>query len=243
MKIYPISSPENSKFRTWLSLQTAKGIKKEGLCLVSGPKLLSELRSAEALICVDSQQIESLPQLCETAFMLSPTLFRELDTLGTHHPLAVVRTPEVANFDFETPPVGIEIVVPFSDPGNLGAVIRSAAAFGVSRVILTEESANPFLPRAIRGSSGSCFKVPLARASSIKNCKEGVGLDMVGPPIHEFHFTKNTRLVVGEEGQGLPPGFRGTRVHIPIHPGSESLNALAAASIALYLSCSSKIKS
>lgn len=234
MKTHVLSSPDNSKFLVWKSLLTSKGIKEHGLCLVSGEKVLHELESADCVLGSSHEELEVYGSLSQTGFVLEPRLFKELDVMGTHHPIAVMNTPKIHTLDPQSLPNGLEIVVPLSDPTNLGAVIRSAAGFGASRVILTTESANPFLPRATRASSGSCFKMQFAKIEGLNTLTHGVGLDMAGPSLYEFKFPKDCRIVVGEEGRGLPSAFSGTRVRIPISKNTESLNATVAASLALY---------
>ena len=63
--------------------------------------------------------------------------------------------------DDEPWPDGCTLFVPFQDPENVGAVIRSAAAFGVARVVLLREAAHPFHPRSSRAAGPALFQVPL----------------------------------------------------------------------------------
>lgn len=234
MRIHAINSLDNTKFHTWKSLQTAKGIKAEGLCLVSGQKILAELKTADCLLATSAEALEAYASLCQTGFVLDSKLFRELDTFGTHGVLAVVPTPKIHGFDFASEPEGLEVVAPLSDPSNLGALIRSCGAFGVSKIILTTETANPFLPKSLRASSGLVLSARLYRGGALSDCKQGVGLDMDGLLMTEHKFSRNCRLVLGEEGQGLKKAFEGLHLKIPIDPSAESLNAMAAASIAMY---------
>lgn len=235
--MFEIESKHNPKFKKWLSLLESKGIRKEGLCIVSGEKLLRELISQQPDI------IEDILLPPKSAFTiedfrttrLSSPLFQELDVVGTRSPLAVVRTPAVAEW---TPgkPQGLEIIVSLGDPSNLGALLRSAEAFGARRVILTRECASPFLPKAIKGSSLASLRLPLAQTGSIKDLKldEGYALDMEGEDLASFKWPKDAFLVLGEEGQGLPQALNLKRLKIPIARATESLNATVAASIALY---------
>ena len=98
---------------------------------------------------------------------LSDPLFKELDVSGTHAPLLLVRVPEIEPWSDDDPwPEGCTLFVPFQDPENVGAVIRSAAAFGVARVVLLRESAHPFHPRSSRAAGPALFQVPLALGSA-----------------------------------------------------------------------------
>ncbi len=131
------------------------------------------------------------------------------------------------------------------DPGNVGAVLRSAQAFGASSVALGPGTADPYSPKAVRASMGGVFAVPLARAT---------GRDLPGTKIalvprtgqalaelwrstlaYDRSGAKEFTLFVGSERDGLPDEVvAGADVvaHIPI--ATESLNAAMAATIALY---------
>jgi TrmH family RNA methyltransferase len=125
------------------------------------------------------------------------------------------------------------------DPGNLGAVLRSAAAFGFQEALLGPGCADPFSPRALRGSMGAAFLMPLRRVDRLEpDAGRWFALDG-GPgavPLAEADLSEPLRLWVGNEGHGwagvdLPPALR--RLAIPIQ-GVESLNAAVAAGIACY---------
>jgi RNA methyltransferase, TrmH family len=121
------------------------------------------------------------------------------------------------------------------DPGNVGAVLRSALAFGAGSVVLGPNCADPFGPKAVRASMGAIFAMPVARGevgdlpgeTTALVAREGDPLR--GPAQGEVS------LVVGAEREGLPPDVVATcdRVaHIPIV--FESLNAAMAATVAMY---------
>jgi TrmH family RNA methyltransferase len=122
------------------------------------------------------------------------------------------------------------------DPGNVGAVVRSARAFGASSVLLGPGCADPFGPKAVRASMGAIFEMGVAQVASVAELPgERValvghaGAALAGPA------TGDVSLLVGAERTGLPADVVAAcdRVaHIPI--ASESLNAAMAASIALY---------
>ena len=121
------------------------------------------------------------------------------------------------------------------DPGNVGAVLRSALAFGAGSVVLGPDCADPFGPKAVRASMGAVFAVPVARAPVAALPGErvalvaGAGEALRGPAPGE------ATILVGAERAGLPDEVVAEcdRVaHIPI--ASESLNAAMAATVALY---------
>jgi TrmH family RNA methyltransferase len=124
------------------------------------------------------------------------------------------------------------------DPGNVGAILRSAQAFGASSVALGAGTADPFSPKAVRASMGAVFAVPLAKAAAIDSLP-GAKVALVpgaGTALPELSTVpQELTLLVGAERDGLPGDVVGAAdqvVHIPIQ--SESLNAAMAAAIALY---------
>jgi TrmH family RNA methyltransferase len=121
------------------------------------------------------------------------------------------------------------------DPGNVGTVVRSAAAFGASSVVLGPDCADPYGPKAVRASMGAVFAVPLARAEIDALPGEKVALvARSGEPLRGV-APGSVSLLVGAERDGLPGDVvaRADRVaHIPI--AGDSLNAAMAATVALY---------
>lgn len=229
-----IESAQNPKYRRWLSLLESKGIKKEGLAILSGEKLVRELLEQDPSRVADILVGPKMEHPKATYRLASP-LFRELDVIGTKAPLAVVRAPSLPAWE-PAPPRGLELVVAMSDPSNLGAILRSALAFGASRVILARESASPYLPKALKAASLATFRLEIAVAGSLEELtlEHAYGLDMEGENIRDFSWPRDLYLVVGEEGRGLPSGLALKRLKIPMNEGVESLNATVAASLALY---------
>jgi TrmH family RNA methyltransferase len=123
------------------------------------------------------------------------------------------------------------------DPGNVGAVLRSAEAFGVDSVALGPGSADPFGPKAVRASMGAVFAVPLARAGEIAELP-GTLIALAaarGEPLESVQRGDAVTAMIGAEREGLPEEViaAADRVaQIPIQ--TESLNAAMAATIAVY---------
>lgn len=234
-----ISSAHNPKYRRWLSLLEAKGIRKERCAIVSGEKLVTELLDqaphiVEDIILPPKGTLEVVgPRMYRLG---TGALFKELDVVGTKYPLAVVRTPDIEEWNPTVKPRGLELIVAMSDPSNLGAILRSAEAFGATRVILSKESASPFLPKALKASGLASLRIPLAAAGALGELPlaHGYALDMDGISIDGFEWPKDIYLVLGEEGRGVPDSLALKRIKIPISPATESLNATVAGSIALF---------
>jgi TrmH family RNA methyltransferase len=123
-----------------------------------------------------------------------------------------------------------------SDPGNVGAVLRSAQAFGASAVALGPGSADPFSPKAVRASMGAIFAVPLARVKDVAQLpgRKIALLAGEGRPLRELE-SEDVTLLVGAEREGLPAevvAAADETAQIPIR--THSLNAAMAATVALY---------
>jgi TrmH family RNA methyltransferase len=122
------------------------------------------------------------------------------------------------------------------DPGNVGAVLRGALAFGAASVVLGPGCADPYSPKAVRASMGAIFAVALAKVDDL-GALPGRKVALVaraGRAIWEAPRPPLT-LLVGAERDGLPPHLLAACdevAHIPI--ASESLNAAMAATVALY---------
>ena len=241
-----IESARNETFRKILGLTTSKGLRKEGLLLLSGEKLVHEYLKNPHLPVAYEIRTEAMPSLDSHIrgdgaefICLAPGLFDQVDILGTHYNILVLHQPPVRTLNtdetFNYRPTGLEVATPTGDPGNLGALLRSCEAFGVRSVLLTAEAAHPFLPKTIKASAGSALRISLTHTPALQfYAPECLALDMSGVSIDEFVWPDNGLLLVGEEGQGLghrTDYFR-NRIRIPTS-GVESLNVVVAASIAL----------
>jgi tRNA(Leu) C34 or U34 (ribose-2'-O)-methylase TrmL len=241
-----VSSPSNPTFQSLLVLLSGRGIRKQGRALIAGGKIVAEVlarvpRHALAWIT----PLGGPPPPPEHAgnlewLRLADALFKKLDIFGTYAPMLLVRVPEMRAWADDAPwPVGCTLFVPFQDPENVGAVIRSAAAFGVARVVLLREAAHPFHPRSARAAGPALFQVVLEAGPSIAELRiigaPFYSLASDGALLQETRWPERFGLIAGLEGPGLPePLRRGPRLRIAITPGVESLNAAAAVAIALY---------
>ena len=259
-----ITSAENAVYRQLHDTLASKGIKKHETFLVFGERAVRDTLARhpglirDLIICQGTADdivspIRALAaEVAKAApaaahLTLSKALFGELDLFGTRFPLLALRSPEIDEANLNEAPKGLEILCALGDPSNVGALLRSAAAFGASRVILLKECASPLHPKAVRAASASTLATRLSRGPSIQDVITGavpgrtIALDMSGKPLPGFTWPTDVRLLLGEEGQGVPGrDLAGDRdsglefVSIPMQEGIESLNATIAASIAMY---------
>ena len=243
-EIREITSSSNPTYRRLRAVLAGPGIREHGEAILAGVRIRDDVvgRFPEQVLGWLTPA-EGSPPPSETIpwIRMADPLFKELDVAGTHAPLLLVRVPEIKRWSDEDPwPLGCTLFVPFQDPENVGAVIRSAAAFGVARVVLLKEAAHPFHPRSSRAAGPALFQVPLQVGPRLADLRASaaplIAMDTTGPELSDAPFPDRFGLVVGVEGPGLPSHLRaGKRRRIAMQPGVESLNAAAAAAIALYV--------
>jgi RNA methyltransferase, TrmH family len=123
------------------------------------------------------------------------------------------------------------------DPGNVGTLVRSAAALGPAFVALSQGCADPTGPKALRASMGALFRMPLLAFDDAPGRRIAL-VAHGGVPMEELDLSGPTTFVLGAEREGLPESVVlatcEKRAMIPLAPGSESLNVATAGAIALY---------
>jgi 16S rRNA (guanine527-N7)-methyltransferase len=239
-----ITSDQNPLFKDLKKLLTGRGIRKSGQALVSGAKPIAELLVRHPQRCAAwlSRDDQAPPPPQSPGHLqwiqLAPALFAALDTFGTHTPMLLVTLPDIRPWEagegFEN---GCNLLIPFQDPENVGAAIRSAAAFGAAQVILLAESAHPFHPKSLRASGGAVLSVSLRQGPALDKLPEDLpilALSAEGADLRQASFPEAFGLLAGLEGPGLPEPWRRRALRIPIGSEVESLNAAAAVSVALY---------
>ncbi len=245
-EVRDIQSPANATFKHLAALQSSRGVRRAGMALVAGVRPVQEILRDFPERCVawvgDSTVTPPQDIPAELAwYRAQRDLFRRLDVSGTGGPLLLVRVPEFPPWTEADWAPGCTLFIPFQDPENVGASLRSAAAFGVERVVLLEEAAHPFHPKSARAAGGSplmrlrFYRGPALRALQPEKFPI-LALSTAGRDLAGFDFPAIFGLLPGLEGPGLPPAFRGPEaLRIPVAPGVESLNAATATAIALYV--------
>ena len=129
-----------------------------------------------------------------------------------------------------------------SDPGNLGTIIRTAEASGVSGVILLKGTVDPYSPKVVRSTMGSIFRMPLyfCEIKDLQNLSE---YDIVATvldakeSLYEAEFGEKNAIVIGNEAHGISDDvikMAQKRIKIPMEGKSESLNASVAGAVVMY---------
>ena len=131
-----------------------------------------------------------------------------------------------------------------ADAGNVGTILRSASAVGLTHVVLSGHGADPYSGKVVRAGMGAHFRLKILQNQwpellpHLAEYSQIVGtVPRGGQTIYEIDWSKQTALLVGSEAHGLSPDAREAATgfaHIPMAPGVESLNAAVVASIALF---------
>ncbi|MFA6278505.1 MAG: 23S rRNA (guanosine(2251)-2'-O)-methyltransferase RlmB [Candidatus Paceibacterota bacterium] len=142
--------------------------------------------------------------------------------------------------------IAVAILAEVQDPHNVGAVIRSAAAFGLSAVLIPEHNQAPITGTVVKSSAGMAFRVPLVSIGNVNNTIKTLkekgfwiyGLAMDGATaLGSEVFDAPTAFVIGNEGAGIREKTLvacDVTLAIPMHARTESLNAAASAAVVFY---------
>jgi 23S rRNA (guanosine2251-2'-O)-methyltransferase len=146
-----------------------------------------------------------------------------------------------------SPSTCVLILGEVQDPHNVGAVIRSAAAFGLAGVLIPPHNQSPVTGTVVKVSAGMAFRIPLVEIrnvnATVRDLKErgfwiyGLAGEEGALSAPTEVFTKPTAFILGNEGSGLREKTRevcDNLISIPMHPRCESLNAAASAAIVMY---------
>jgi TrmH family RNA methyltransferase len=223
-----ITSPQNERLKLVRRLQLRKHREREGLFVGEGEDLLLAARAAGA------DPVELLTAAGERlgGVEVEPELLAAASSLGSGT-RSIGIWPRRWAQRIEPPAVYLHGI---ADPGNVGAIVRSAASLTGGTVVMGPGCADPHSPKAVRASMGAIFTEPLARAEAVATPEPRVALVAHGGEAPEKLGRPGT-LCLGAEREGLPPevvALCERAVTIPLRAGAESLNVAAAAAIALH---------
>ena len=251
-----VTSASNPLARRMKALVARAG---EDTCLIEGPRLLAEALSAGTTI------LEVATTTRAEADARNVALFAALETRGlawrrfddrllaslssaeqAQGILAIAQRPRCAvEAVFSGTPL-VLAAIGVQDPGNLGGLLRSAEAAGASGALLSRGTADPFSWKALRGSMGSAFRLPVATGLSARDavtaCRDhglhtAAAVARDGDDPETADLAGPLALILGAEAAGLPDDIVASadlRLTIPLHGHVESLNVGVAAGILLF---------
>jgi TrmH family RNA methyltransferase len=249
-----ITSRENAKIKYACKLaSTASFRRSEGRFLAEGRKLCPELSKGatlETLFYTETamQKCPELAQLPGEHYLVEDHVADKLADVGTHQGVfGVFRTPTATLDDVKAGGrwLALERV---QDPGNVGTLLRSAAAFGFDGVLLSDGCASPFAPKTLRASMGAAVQLPIIEVGDMAQAVQAMqqkGITCLAAALYNSEplskaareYPNGVCVVIGSEGQGLTEQTVQAcdkTVRIPMTDRVESLNAGIAGSVLLW---------
>ena len=234
-----IESVKNDKVKFWAKLGEKKYREETGKFLVEGEHLVEEAKKAgllEEVIVMDENRFDY-----ENTTIVSEAVMKKITTLAN--------VPRIIGVAKKPEPRGISgnvlLLDGIQDPGNMGTIIRSAAAFGIDTIVAGEGTVSVYNSKVVRATEGLLFHVNVISADltllipELK--KEGyiVYSSKVdgGQKLSDTSFAKRVAIVVGSEGSGVRDEVSDMCdefLYIPMSDKCESLNVGVATSIILY---------
>jgi RNA methyltransferase, TrmH family len=208
-----IRSPDNDRLKTIRKLQQKRWREKLGLFAAEGEDLVEAAPAAEYVL--------------RAGVDVEPELLNAVSTLASGTRVIGVYRQRWAE------PEGDLLVYlhRVEDPGNVGAIVRSAHALADATVVLGPGCADPYSPKAVRASMGSIFAKPPARADIAGISARALALDPAADrDLADADLSPPLALVLGSERGEIPDGLESAR--IPVQ--ADSLNVAMAATVALY---------
>ena len=238
----PITSLQNPTIKLIRSLDERKNRRERGLFVAEGIAMLE--RALELDWKPDILVATKAPQLWEDVrpLIVTDKVMAELSAQNNPHDvLAVFKT----RFERGVSQQGVWLVLEdIRDPGNLGTILRTAEAAGVSGILLAGDCCDPYSPEAVRASTGSIFNSRIAHMPAVKLVDllkgwpgESVGTAMSARQDFRTAYKSPTLIVMGSEARGLSQPVQAAcskLVRIPMAKGVESLNVATATALMLY---------
>ena len=248
-----ITSADNLKIKSVRELLDRRGRQKQGACLIEGVRLIEDAIRAgfvpALFFCVPeadlSERARRLSALVATTssgrYVVSPSVFASIsDTVSSQGVVAVLRQVELPLPNSPTLTIVLDGI---QDPGNVGTILRSAAAAGAGAALLTQGTADPWSPKVLRAGMGAHFRLPIRHGldwSDVAGHLTGQAV-WVADASGEVAYTEPVwrepaALVIGSEGHGPSEAAlaHGARMSIPMAAATESLNAAMAATVILF---------
>ncbi len=242
-----ITSVQNNKVKEAAALKDTKARKASGLFIAEGRKLVDELARCgitpiRCFIKEGTQVPDNIGE-CEV-FEVTDAVMKKISALTTPQDIiAIAKEPKKSEDQSENFVIALDNI---QDPLNMGAILRSAEAFGVKTVVLGRGCTDPYSQKTLRGAMGSVFRLDifmcdlkeyLLQKKSQGFCIIGTGLDKSYVTVDKLSQNEKKVVVIGNEGSGISLEIRDVcdfGMFIPMSGQNESLNAAVAASIIMW---------
>ncbi|KMK74589.1 TrmH family RNA methyltransferase [Alkalihalobacillus pseudalcaliphilus] len=244
-----IESAKNPQIKQWKKLQTKKGREQTGLFIIEGAHLVEEAAKAqmkfEALLITDESQLDKRWNMDKRhVYIVNGTVIKELSE--TDSPQGLVAIVQMRALSQNIAARGQWLLIDrVQDPGNIGTMIRTAEACGLTGVILGQGSVDLYNGKVIRATQGAAFHIPVIKADLLQVIDEfqANNIPVFGTAFEDATSFRDIEeqaqfaLVVGNEGQGVAKDILSKckqNLYIPIIGQAESLNVAVASGILMY---------
>jgi RNA methyltransferase, TrmH family len=248
--IQTITSAANPLVREVRRASARGQLTNDGLCVAEGFHLLEEaLRSGRDVPTIlTSESAQAKIAHIETRIIAMPdALFQSIaSTETTQGVIALVRPAEWTVEQIFRGTSLIVVLDGLQDPGNAGAIVRAAEAFGATGVIFLKGTASPYHAKTLRASAGSLFRVPFVAALDAAQARAALlkhrvaiyaGMPYTGTQklAGATDFVRTCAIIAGSEGRGIGKELLGIAEEVAIPTiGVESLNSAVATAVLLY---------
>ena len=246
-----ITSTGNEKVKNVVKLMRHKERKKQGVFLVEGVRMFSEIpkeKHVESFATVDFfDRHKELFDGLDYEIVSDNVMEAISDTKTPQGVVSVVRQFEYSIGDVcgtEESPLLIALEN-IQDPGNLGTIIRTSEGAGVTGVLMSEDTVDIYNSKVVRATMGSIFRVPFVYVDDLCTLIKNMGkkgfctysAHLHGTSFYDFDYRKPTIFVMGNEGRGLSDELAAAslnKISIPMKGKVESLNVATASTVLMY---------
>lgn len=248
-----ITSKDNKIIKTVSKLQTVgRSRKVSGLFVVEGLRLCKDAHlngfEFEFIVVSDSgyekhaEDINEIINSAKNAYIIPDDLFLKLsDTVTPQGIIGVIRYKSSFEFNGKGKFIALENI---QNPSNLGAIARSAEAFSVNGIIVSQDSCDVYSPKALRASMGALLRIPVYTVQNVTEFLKQYNIktyacvvDKNATDIGSVEFKEPCAALIGNEGNGLSDYAKANAdkcITIPMSGRAESLNAAAAATVVIW---------
>ena len=251
VKMKHISSKDNRVYKSIRRLaQSSSARRDEGRIVLDGVHLVRTYlerfgaRGVELVVRKSSARKPEIESMTKEAtwVTLIDALFDQAATVQS--PVGIMALAPLPHFAVPSAEQGFQVLLDsVQDPGNVGAILRSAAAAGAKMAHLSVDCADPWSPKCLRGGMGAQFVLPVQQYLSLADHAQTFGARLVAcvatadTSLFDADLSGHIAFIIGGEGAGISKELLAKadqQIRVPMNDGIESLNAAASATVCFY---------
>ena len=253
-----LTSKDNSNIKNAIKLKNSSRYRRQtGLFIAEGLRICFDAMLSSAVIetmfvtekAIEkfSDKFDKLKDYSKKTYVVTDKIFELIsDTENSQGILCIIKAlDKISEFDTIKKNGKFLALDNLQDPNNLGTILRSAEAFGIDCIVMSNDCCDIYSPKVVRGSMGAIFRIPFIVCGSIESfLSENPDLNSYAAvvddsalSVNEIKFNTPCIAVIGNEGNGLKQNTIDAcdyKITIPMSGNAESLNASVAASIIIW---------